>query len=132
MKKYLLIIIAIVLTAFGLLTFYLSSSLLFDLFDVRAEQGNYVGFVVFTNFLCSLLYLISAFGFIANKEWTIYPLIISTLALIATLLRFSIYVSSGGIHEAKTMSALIFRIVVTLIFTILAYYLISKIKKNEN
>ena len=132
MKKYITIIIALVLAAFGLLTFFLSASLIFDLFDVRADQGNFVLFVVWTNLFCSLLYLIAAFGFLAKKYWTTMLLAISTLALIATFVRFLIYVSSGGIHETKTMSALLFRIVVTLIFTILAYYLISKNKKNEN
>jgi small neutral amino acid transporter SnatA (MarC family) len=33
---------AIVLAAFGLITMFLSGSNIFDLFGVRAKQGNYV------------------------------------------------------------------------------------------
>lgn len=132
MKKYISIIIALVLGAFGVLTLYLSTSIIFDLFGVRADQGNYVLFVVQANLYSSLIYIIAAFGFISKKSWTTLLLGISTFFLIATFLRFLIYTSSGGIHEEKTFSALIFRIVVTLVFTILAYYLISKNKKNEN
>jgi len=132
MKKYISIVIALVLVAFGLLTLFLSTSLIFDLFDVRADQGNYVLFVVWANFFSSIIYLIAAFGFLAKKYWTTLLLGLTSFYLFATFIRFLIYVSSGGIHETKTMSALVFRIAVTLIFTILGYYLISKKKKNEN
>jgi len=36
--------------------------------------------------------------------------------------------SAGDLHEAKTISAMIFRITVTLVFTILAYFSITKKK----
>ena len=56
-NSFIRIISAIVLLAFGLLTLYLSSSILFDWFDVRAKQGNYVLFIVGINFSCAILYL---------------------------------------------------------------------------
>jgi hypothetical protein len=42
MKKTLPYIIAILLAAFGLLTLFLSSSVIFDLFGIRAKEGNFV------------------------------------------------------------------------------------------
>lgn len=82
MKKYIPYIIATVLTAFALLTLFLSMSVIFDLFGVRAKEGNYVLFVVWSNFISSILYLFAAYGFIKNKKWTTSLLGISTLILI--------------------------------------------------
>jgi len=42
MKKYVLSTSAVILTAFGLLTLFLSTSVIFDLFGIRAKEGNYV------------------------------------------------------------------------------------------
>ena len=126
MKKSLPKIIAIILAAFGLLTLFLSSSVIFDLFGIRVKQGNYVLFVVWSNFISSLLYLFAAYGFVKTKKWTAPLLGISTIILIASFIGLIIYVNSGGLHETKTIGALIFRIAVTLIFAILAYFIISK------
>ena len=57
MKKALPYLIAAILAAFGLLTLFLSSSVIFDFFGVRAKEGNYVLFVVWSNFISSILYL---------------------------------------------------------------------------
>lgn len=128
MKKYLPKIIAIILAAFGLLTLFLSSSVIFDLFGIRVKEGNYVLFVVWSNFIASLLYLFAAYGFVTTKKWTAPLLGISTLILIISFIGLNIYTSLGGIHETKTISAMIFRISVTLVFTILAYFIITKNK----
>jgi len=129
MKKTLLYIIATVLAAFGLLTLFLSGSVIFDLFDVRAKEGNYVLFVVWANFLSSILYLISAYGFIKGKKWTIKPLGITTMVLVIAFTGLLIHVNAGGIYETKTIGAMLFRITVTIVFAALAFILISKNNK---
>lgn len=126
MKKYIPYLLAIILAGFGLLTLFLSTSVIFDLFDIRAKEGNYVLFVVWSNFISSILYLFAAYGFIKSKKWTTLLLVISTTILIAAYIGLKIYANSGGIHEAKTISAMIFRIGVTLVFTISSYFTITK------
>ena len=128
MKKYLPIAIAIILAAFGLLTLFLSSSVIFDFFGIRAKEGNYVLFVVWSNFISSLLYLFAAYGFVTTKKWTTLLLAISTTTLIIAFLGLILHIYSGGLYETKTISALIFRTSVTLVFTILAYFTITKKK----
>ena len=117
--------IALVLAIFGLITFFLSSSVLFDLFDVRAKQGNYVLFVIWANFISSIFYLLSAYGFIKNKKWTIYLLVSSFILLIIAFIGLIIHINSGGLYETKTIGAMIFRITLTLVFSILAYFTIN-------
>jgi len=130
MKKILPYIIAVILTGFGLLTLFLSTSVIFDLFGIRAKEGNYVLFVVWANFISSILYLLAAYGFIKSKKWTTAFLSISTAILIAAFIGLKIYANSGGIYETKTIGAMIFRIAVTLVFTMIAYFTITKKKSN--
>ncbi len=129
MKKSFSYIVATALTVFGLLTLFLSSSLIFDLFGVREKQGNYVLLVVCANFICGIIYLITAYGFIKNWKWTTKLLGISTVVLIVAFVGLSVHINSGGIYETKTIGALIFRIAVTLVFSALAYFTINKKKK---
>lgn len=128
MKKILPYLFAIILAGFGLLTLFLSTSVIFDLFGIRAKEGNYVLFVVWSNFISSILYIFAAYGFIKNKKLTATLLGISTLILIAAFIGLKIHASSGGIYEEKTIDAMIFRISVTLVFTIIAYFTITKKK----
>ncbi len=128
MKKILPYILAVILIGFGLLTLFLSTSVIFDLFGVRAKEGNYVLFVVWSNFLSSIIYLFAAYGFVALKKWTALLLGISSVILIAAFIGFIIHANSGGIYETKTIGAMVFRIIVTLVFAALAYFTITKKK----
>lgn len=116
----------LILALFGLITLFLSSSVIFDLFGVRAKEGNYVLFVVWANFLSSILYLFAAYGFIKTQKWTTPLLGISTILLITAFIGLFVHINSGGIYETKTIGAMIFRITLTMVFAILAYFTISK------
>ncbi len=125
MRQVLIKSIALVLAIFGLITFFLSSSVLFDLFGVRARQGNYVSFVIWANFISSIFYLFAAYGFINTKKWTIHLLGFSFILLIITFIGLIIHINSGGLYETKTIGAMIFRIILTLVVSILAYFTIN-------
>ena len=131
MKKKLHYLIALLLAVFGLLTLFLSASVIFDLFGIRAKEGNYVLFIVWTNFISSIIYLVASYGFVKNKNWTSTILGISALILINAFICFIIYIYTDGVHETKTIGAMIFRIVVTIIFVAFAYFTINK-KKQIN
>lgn len=128
MKKIIPYLLLIILSGFGLLTLFLSTSVIFDLFGIRAKEGNYVHFVVWANFICSFLYLFAAYGFIKNKRWTATLLGIATLILLAAFIGLKIHINSGGIYEAKTVAAMIFRISVTFVLAIIAFLTITKNK----
>ncbi|HEY9169766.1 MAG TPA: hypothetical protein VIN72_09785 [Lutibacter sp.] len=117
---------AIVLIAFALLTLFLSSSIIFDLFGMRAKEGNYVFLVVWANFISSILYLFAAYGFIKLKPWTFE--LLSTSVVILTIGFIGLYVEifAGELYETKTIGAMLFRITVTLIFTVYAYLKFKK------
>ena len=130
MKKALPYLLASILAAFGLLTLFLSTSVIFDLFGVRAKDGNYVLFIVWANFVSSLLYLFAVYGFIESKKWTAPLLGISGIVLLLALGGLFIHINAGGIYETKTIGAMAFRTTVSLVFSALAYFTISKNNKQ--
>ncbi len=132
MKKFIQYLMAIILVAFGLLTLFLSSSVIFDLFGIREKEGNYVLLVVWANFFSSLLYLFSAYGFIKTKKWTAKLLGISAIVLIIAFAGLFIHINSGGIYETKTIGAMIFRMSLSIAFTAIAYFTITRRLKNKN
>lgn len=117
-----------ILAVFGLLTLFLSTSVIFDLFDIRVKEGNYVLFVVQANFVSSLLYLVAAYGFFKKKSWTAILLGISSVILMLAFIGLQIHINGGGIYETKTVSAMIFRTSFTVVFAIIAYFSITKNK----
>ncbi len=117
---------AIILIGFGLLTLFLSASVIFDLFGIRAKEGNYVLFVVWANFISSFLYLFSAYGFLKIKSWTKTLLTIASIILIIAFVALKIHISNGGIYETKTVGAMIFRFSLTIFLALIAYITIGK------
>lgn len=116
---------------FALLTLFLSSSLIFDKFGIRAKEGNYVLFVVWANFICSWLYFLSVYGLIKLSKWTVKPLIASILVLVAALAGLFVHIQNGGLYETKTIGALFFRIGLTVVFAIMAYLITIKWKSRQ-
>ncbi|MFA5669726.1 MAG: hypothetical protein WC967_10795 [Balneolaceae bacterium] len=126
MKKAITYIAAFILASFGLITLFLSTSVILDLFGVRAKEGDYVLFIVWANFLSSIIYLIAAYGILATKKWTAHLLGASVIILIAAFIGLFFHISKGGIYETKTVFAMVFRILITLVFTVYTYYSIIK------
>ncbi|MCC7520337.1 MAG: hypothetical protein IT220_01780 [Flavobacteriaceae bacterium] len=118
----------ILLIAFGLLTFFLSSSVLFDWFGIRALEGNFVPFVVWINLLSAILYLIAAYLLIMKKKMAFTALIISLILLIIGNIVLQFYIKNGGLYELKTPKALLFRTIITVILTSLSYVILFRKK----
>lgn len=117
---------AVILIGFGLLTLLLSTSIIFDLFGIREKEGNFVMFVVQSNFICSILYLFSAYGFLKIKSWTRLVLGIASIILIVSFILLKMHINNGGSYEAKTVSAMIFRMSFTVVLTLIAYITLKK------
>lgn len=122
-------LMAAVLLAFGLLTLFLSSSLLLDLFGIREKEGNYVLIVVWANLISSLIYLSSADDFIKSRKWTIYLLASSVLIMILAYIGFIFHVNGGRLHETKTFGALAFRTGFSTVSALIAFFIVAKSQK---
>lgn len=133
MKKALPYLIAVVLAGFGLLTLFLSGSVIFDLFGIREKEGSYVPLVVWANFISSILYLVAAYGLFKMKKWSVWLLVVSVFILVAAFIGLKIHINDGGLYEAKTVNAMLFRIGLTVFIAGSSYFLLQnkQFSKNE-
>ncbi|MDP2688135.1 MAG: hypothetical protein Q8O62_12990 [Aequorivita sp.] len=119
-------VIAITLIAFASVTVFMSSSVIFDWFGIREKEGDYVPFIVWTNFIAGFLYLISAYGLLKAQKWTFWVLTGATLLLIIALIVLALYINYGGVFELKNVGAMGFRIAITFTFTVIVYNILKK------
>ncbi len=133
MKHIILKITASALLLFALLTLFLSGSVIFDLFDIREKEGNYVPLVVWANFISSILYLVAAYGLFKMKKWSFWLLVVTVFILVAAFTGLKIHINNGGLYEAKTVNAMIFRIGLTILLAVASYFLLQnkQLSKNE-
>lgn len=124
-NKVLRYIFGIIITVFALATVFLSSSVIFDWFGMREKQGDYVPFIILINFFAGLAYLISAYGFFKAKKWTFLVLTGVAVLLIVGLIFLVLYIDKGGIYKMQTLWAMGFRILLTAVFAIFAYFKIN-------
>jgi hypothetical protein len=132
MKKFLTNFSAVVLGLFGTLTLFMTTSVILDLFGIRAKEGNYVLFVVWANFISGLLYLAAAYGFVERQAWTAKLLAVATSIVSIALIGLIVHINSGGIYENETVGAMIFRVILTLTFAIVAHFTLSIKNKMSN
>jgi len=112
---------AILLTLFALITVFMSGSVIFDLFGIREKEGNYVLFIVITNFICGFIYLVAAYGMFFGRTWTTRLLVFATSILTISFVGLIWHISSGGIYEQQTVKAMLFRIAITAVFVGLSW-----------
>ncbi len=118
-------ILLLSLILFGLITLFMSSSVLFDWFGIREREGNFVPFVVWANWICGFLYLGAAYHVVRHRKSARFPLLVAIVILLcADVLLFS-HVNSGGLYETKTVGAMVFRTVLTAVF----YFTALQLKK---
>ena len=126
MKSIVLFISAFIIALFGIVTLFMSTAVLFGLFNIRGKEGNYVLFVVVANFVCAFLYLAAAYGFFTKKKWTTMILNFSVAILVITFIGLGIHIYTGGIYEHKTVYAMMFRTIVTIAFLLISLKYISR------
>lgn len=124
--KTLKIIQTILLSAIGIVSIFMTVSVIFDLFGIREKEGNYVLFIVYANLICGILYLIAAYTVWGKPKFSFKGLSFSLLILTVAFIAFLIYINNGGIHEGKTIKAMLFRIGFTAVMTWIGWKNIKK------
>lgn len=124
-------IAAVVLALFGLITLFMSGSVIFDLFGIRAREGNYVLFVVVSNFVSGFLYMASAYGMFFQKKWATALLVVTSIILLLSFAGLLWHINSGRVYEQQTVFAMIFRLGITILFSVLSWRLSEKKLKNK-
>lgn len=109
---------------FGTLTIISGGS---TLFNAEAQQlaGNYVGFVLWFNFLAGFAYVIAGVGLWTLQRWSMWLSFSIAAATLIVFAAFGLHILSGGSYEMRTVAALSLRTIVWLTISAVAY-------KNQN
>src|SRR6185312_1012861 len=126
MRKIILKSSAVCMFLLGLVSLFMTTSIIFDLFQIRKIEGHYVPFIVYVNLICAVIYLISVYGFLKEKKSTTTYLFIASFILVIAFIAFLIYISKGGVYEAKTVKAMSVRILITVAFTGISWNHLSR------
>lgn len=129
--KILRILLSLVLLAFGALSTILTVSVIFDLFGIREREGNYVIFIVWTNLVCGLIYLVAAYTNWKKLSKTTTLLSLAVTLLVISFIVLEVYISNGGIYEVKTENAMLFRIGITSVMLVVSNRLNKKNPINK-
>ena len=114
-------IIALIAIAFGLLTLKSGGEVLFIDGAGRAAAGNYVPFVLWSNFLLGFLYILAGVGIWMQKRWAAWLAILIALITLTVFAAFGWHINNGGLYEARTVKAMILRSGVWSFIAIVAY-----------
>jgi hypothetical protein len=126
MRNVILKASSVFMLLFGLVSLFMTTSIIFDLFQIRKMEGHYVSFIVYVNFICAIIYLIAAYGFLKEKKSTTIYLFVAGSILVIAFIVFLIYISRGGIYETKTVKAMSVRILITIAFTGISWNYLSR------
>ncbi len=124
-------VLAVVAILFGLLTIKSGGAVL--LFDgaERVAAGNYVPFVLWSNFILGFVYIVAGVGMWLQKRWAAW---LAMAILIVTLMVFAAFgwhISTGGLFEERTLKAMILRSSVWLVLSLLLYIRLIKQKYGD-
>lgn len=131
LKKSLKVVLIFLLSAFGILTVFLTGSVLLDLFGIRAKEGNFVPFIVWINLVAGIGYLAAAYLlFNSNRKSILLLLGIAILILIGNI-ALHFHITSGGIYKMETVNGMRFRLVVTFLMAFLSNYILKQTRTNH-
>lgn len=111
-RRWDILIAAVVVTLFGLLTVLSGGRALFGGLEARAAVGDAVPFVLWFNFLAGFAYVAAGIGLILQTNWATKLSIAILVATVLVMIAFGVHVLLGGAYEMRTVWAMNLRTVV--------------------
>jgi len=92
-------LVAIVAVAFGLLTIWSGGAVLFGGEEARQAVGDFVPFVVWSNFVAGFFYVVAGVGLWQGGEWARWVAVAIAGGVAGTYFAFGLHVLQGGPYE---------------------------------
>ena len=123
--------LAIFAVLFGLLTIVSGGRALFNT-EAQQAAGNYVGFVLWFNFLAGFAYVIAGVGLWRMQRWSMWLSFVIAAASLIVFAALGIHILTGGSYEMRTVAAMSLRTVVWLIISAVAYKNLNPAPEIQN
>lgn len=104
--------LAFLAIAFGALTIKEGGGVLFGPDTARTAAGDYVSFVLWSNFLLGFVYVAAGLGLWLRRRCCLTLAALIVAATLATLAAFAVHIALGGAFEARTLVAMSMRTLV--------------------
>jgi hypothetical protein len=124
-------IASIIALIFGAATLRSGGLVLFTEGEFHQQQGNYVPFVVWFNFIAGFGYIIAAVGLLALRRWSAYLAFLLAAATVVVFALFGLHVLNGGPHEMQTFGAMTIRTTVWVVISVVAHYQLIRPRDNS-
>ena len=112
----------------GVASIFMTSWVIFDWFGIRAKEGNFVPFIVYTNLICGWIYLLAAYASWKQQWIGVQLLLLASVGLIVWFVFLQFHIKNGGLYEINTIKAMLFRITFTITMAVAGLYL----RKHRN
>lgn len=111
-RRWDILIAAVVVSLFGVLTVLSGGRALFGGPEARAAVGDAVPFVLWFNFLAGFAYVTAGIGLMLRTNWAAKLSIAILVATVLVMIAFGVHVLLGGAYEMRTVWAMSLRTVV--------------------
>lgn len=112
---------------FGLMTLISGGQVLFGAESHRLAAGDYVGFVVWFNFLAGFAYIAAGIGLWLGRRWAVWLSLFIAVATLAVFALFGVHVLQGGRYEMRTVAAMTLRTGAWWVFFLLGRRLLLRV-----
>lgn len=119
-------VLAVIAILFGLLTLKSGGAVLFIDGADRVAAGNYVPFVLWSNFILGFFYIIAGTGIWLQKRWATWLAITITIVTLSVFVAFGLHINNGDLFEQRTFKAMILRSSVWVVLSIITYFRLIK------
>lgn len=109
LKSKILYVVGIFVTIFGFLTLKSGGDVLFFSEEARAAAGNYVPFVLWSNFIAGFFYIVTGVGIFIKRKWSINMAVLLAVFTAGVFLAFGLHIVNGGLYESRTVGAMVLR-----------------------
>jgi hypothetical protein len=117
--------IALFAVLFGLLTISSGGAVLFNN-TARQAAGDYVGFIVWFNFLAGFAYVMAGIGLWRWQCWAMWLSLSIAAATLLAFIAFGLYILWDGSYELRTVIAMSGRTLIWSLITVTAYWKIVR------
>ncbi len=128
-RKWLLTLAAWTALIFGLMTIFAGGQALFGSPQARASVGQYVPFVLWFNFLAGFAYVGCAVAIFKRMAWASRLAVTITIATLLVAAGFAWHVSAGGAFETRTAIALLLRLSIWTLISIICIRFAATMQK---
>lgn len=118
-------IVSIIALVFGALTIKAGGLILFSEGAFHQQQGNFVPFVVWFNFIAGFAYIIAAIGIFCMCAWSIQLSYAIATATASFFFLFGLHVIGGGPYELQTVVVMTVRTLLWIAISFVVYYKIA-------